>query len=148
MTATTKTAPANTPVHLWIVGGLSLLWNAFGAFDYLMTQLKFEPYMSNFAAEQLEYFYSMPAWVDGAWAFGVWGGVAGSIGLLLRRSWAVWAFAISLIGMAVSSIYTMGLSEGVKIMGEGAVYFSIVIWVVAIALLIYAIRMSKRGVLR
>ena len=46
------------PVHLWIVGGLSLLWNAFGAFDYLMTQLQVEAYMSQFTEEQLA---SMPS---------------------------------------------------------------------------------------
>ncbi|MCP4895894.1 MAG: hypothetical protein GY906_02880, partial [bacterium] len=35
-----------TPIHLWIVGVLALLWNAMGAFDYLATQLKLEFYMS------------------------------------------------------------------------------------------------------
>ena len=28
---------ARAPAHLWIVGILSLLWNAFGCYDYLMT---------------------------------------------------------------------------------------------------------------
>ena len=27
-----------TPVHLWIVGIVTLLWNALGAANYLMTQ--------------------------------------------------------------------------------------------------------------
>ncbi len=148
MTATISAATSKTPVHLWIVGGLSLLWNAFGAFDYLMTQLEFEPYMSNFSSEQLEYFYSMPAWVDAGWALGVWASVAGSIALLLRKSWAIWAFAVSLVGLLVTSIFTFALSDGARIMGEGTAYFSAVIWVVAIALLIYAIRMSGRGVLQ
>lgn len=40
---------SKVPVHLWIVGGLALLWNAVGAFDYLATQLQFEPYMSGFS---------------------------------------------------------------------------------------------------
>jgi hypothetical protein len=50
--------------------------------------------------------------------------------------------------MVVSSIYTVGLSEGLKVMGEGAIYFSVVIWLVAIALLAYAVWMSRRGLLR
>ena len=45
-----------TPVHLWIVGALSLIWNAVGAFDYAATQYRIESYMSQFTAEQLEYF--------------------------------------------------------------------------------------------
>ena len=137
-----------TPIHLWIIGGLTLLWNLGGAADYTATQLQYEPYMSQFTPEQLEFFYGFPSWVVAAWAFGVWGALAGSIGLLLRQRWAVWAFGLSLLGMIVSAIYTLGLADGLEIMGTGAVIFSVVIWVVAIALLIYAQRMAARGVLR
>ena len=31
---------SKTPVHLWIVGILALLWNAVDAFDFLATQIK------------------------------------------------------------------------------------------------------------
>jgi len=27
-----------TPIHLWVVGILAILWNSIGAVDYLMTQ--------------------------------------------------------------------------------------------------------------
>jgi hypothetical protein len=136
-----------TPLHLWVVGVLSLLWNAMGAFDYLATQLELESYMSQFSAEQLAYFYEIPAWAVSGWAFGVWGAVAGSIGLLLRRRWAVWAFAVSLAGMAVSSLHSLVLSEGAAIMGTGGMIFTAIIWVIAIALLIYARAQAQRGVL-
>lgn len=139
---------SRTPAHLWVVGILALLWNSFGAFDYLATQLELEFYMSAFSEEQLTYFYAFPSWAVAAWAFGVWGAVAGSVGLLLRKNWSVWAFAISLAGMAVSSIYTMLLTDGIKLMGPGAVIMTVVIWAVAIFLLVYARAMAKQGVLR
>ncbi len=63
MVATTVSRTRTTPLHLWIVGALSLLWNAVGAFDYLMTQTRNQAYMSDFTPEQLEYFYGFPAWV-------------------------------------------------------------------------------------
>jgi hypothetical protein len=134
-------------VHLWIIAVLALLWNLMGAFDYLATKLELEFYMSQFSPEQLAYFYGFPAWAVAGWAFGVWGAVAGSAGLLLRRKWSVWAFAVSLAGMLVSSIYTLGLSEGAAMMGAGGVIFTAVIWVVAIFLLVYARAMANRGVL-
>jgi hypothetical protein len=34
-----------TPVHLWIVGILSLLWNAMGCFDYVMTRMRNTDYL-------------------------------------------------------------------------------------------------------
>ncbi len=140
-------AGRKAPVHFWIVAILSLLWNAFGAFDYLATQLELDFYMGAFNEEQLAYFYGFPAWSVAAWAFGVWGAVAGSVGLLLRKKWAVWAFAVSIAGMVVNGIYTFVLTNGLEIMGEGAPIITAVIWVVAIFLLVYAIAMKKRGIL-
>jgi len=137
-----------TPVHLWIVGVLTLLWNLMGAFDYLATQLRLEAYMSQFSEQQLAYFYGFPKWAVAGWALGVWGALAGSIGLLLRRKWSVVAFAISIAGMVVTSLYTFGLSNGADMMGAGAMVFTAIIWVVAILLLLYARAMATRGVLR
>lgn len=143
MSETTRRAP----VHLWIVGVLSLLWNLMGAFDYLATQLQLDFYMSQFSQEQLTYFYGFPTWAVACWAFAVWGSVVGSAGLLMRRKWSMTAFAISFVGMIGSSIYTLGLSDGIEIMGSGAMVFTAVIWVVAAFLLWYSWSQAKRGVL-
>ena len=139
-----------TPWHLWVVGGVSLLWNAMGAFDYLMTQSRAEWYMAEFTPQQLEYFYSFPVWADAGWAFGVWGSVLGSVALLLRRNWAVWLFGLSILGLLVTSIYNFVLTNGAEVMGEGAAVwiFTGLIWAVTIALFFYARRMAARGVLR
>jgi hypothetical protein len=50
------TNTASTPRHLWVVGVLSLLWNLFGAMDYVMTQTQNEAYMGQFTPKQLEFF--------------------------------------------------------------------------------------------
>ena len=138
---------AKAPVHLWIVGALSLLWNAVGAFDYSATQLRLEFYMSQFTLEQLEYFYTFPPLMDAAWAIGVWGSLLGSVSLLLRKRWAVWLFAASILGLAVSTVYNFILSDGMAVMGSGAAMFTAVIWVIALLLFFYARAMAKRGVL-
>ncbi len=136
-----------TPIHLWIVGILSLLWNSMGAFDYTASHLKLEFYMSQFTPEQLAYFTGFPAWATSGWAFGVWGAFVGSIGLLLRKAWSFWVFAISLCGLAISTLYNFGLSDGAEIMGAGGAAFTAVIWLIAILLLVYARRQRQRGVL-
>jgi hypothetical protein len=41
-----------TPLHLWIVGILALLWSLLGAVDYIMTQTKNKAYMSQFTPER------------------------------------------------------------------------------------------------
>ncbi len=140
-------ASFRTPVHLWMVGILALLWNAMGAFDYLATQLELDFYMTNFSEEQLSYFYGFPAWAISGWAIAVWSALAGSIGLLLRRKWSLYAFVVSIAGMVVSSIYTIGMTNGFEIMGPSSIYMTVVIWVISIFLVGYTCRQVKNGVL-
>lgn len=142
------TTGVKTPWHLWVVGVVSLLWNAVGASDYTMTQMKFEPYMSQFTPEQLEYFYGFPAWMDAVWAVGVWGSVLGSLLLLLRSRYAVYAFGASLIALILSTVYNYGLSDGLKVTGSAALIFTVVIFIIAVGLFAYARNMTARGVLR
>src|SRR5690606_13976681 len=99
---------------------------------------RWEPYMSQFPQDQLDYFYGFPAWMVAAWAIAVWGALAGSIGLLLRKRWAVWMFGLSIVGMVVTTIYSFFLSNGMEIMGTAGAVFSAVIFVIAFALFFYA----------
>lgn len=138
---------AKAPVHLWIVGVLAVLWNAIGCFDYFATQTKMQAYMGQFTPEQLEYFYGFPMWVDAAWAIAVWGSLLASILLLLRKALAVWLFGLAILGMAATAVYSFVLSDGMALMGSGAVYFTGVIWVIALFLFFYAQAMARRRVL-
>jgi len=137
-----------TPWHLWLVGVLALLWNSIGAFDYLMTQTRNASYMGQFTPEQLAYFYAFPAWVVSTWALSVWGGVLGSLLLLLRTRWAVTVFGVSLVTMVITTIYNFALTNGADVMGAFGVIFSVVIFAIAVALFLYARHLARVGVLR
>ncbi len=136
-----------TPIHLWIVGIIAVLWNSVGAFDYIATQYRLESYMSQFTPEQLEYFYGFPVWMDAAWAIAIWASVLGSLSLLLRKALAVWLFGISILGMAVSTVYNFVLTDGMAVMGSEGATFTAVIWVIALFLYFYAKAMAARKVL-
>jgi hypothetical protein len=140
--------PSKTPVHLWIVGVVTLLWNAIGALDYFMTQTQNADYMADFSAEQLEFFYGLPGWVVSFWAIAVWGGLLGSLLLLLRKGLAVPVLLASFFSMLMTTIHNFGFSNGLEVMGSGGAIFSAVIFVVALGLLVYARAMRARGVLR
>lgn len=99
------TLPARTPWHLWAVGAISLLWNAFGANDYLQTQLGNLEYMEGMVTDMgvsaeaaLAYFIGFPGWVHAFWALGVWSSVLGSVLLLMRLRYAVWALRAGVAG--------------------------------------------------
>jgi hypothetical protein len=145
------TAPAGkTPWHLWVVGIVSLLWNAMGATDFTMTQLKSEVWLKAFTPEQLAYIHGFPLWSVVAWGVGTWGSFLGSVLLLARRGLAFHLFAASLAGALLTSLYSFGLTDGLKIMGGGAgmIAFNAIIVTISVLLLVYAKNMRKRGVLR
>ncbi len=152
MTQTETRAAA--PWHLWVVGILSLLWNSYGAFDYVMSQTRNEAYMAaitepfGFSTSQaIDYFDSFPLWADAAWALGVWGSVIGSLLLLARQRYAMHSYAISLIGLVVCMAYQyanpmVGASDSVVTIVMSAVVLAIVL-----ALYFYAKRMIAKRVL-
>jgi len=148
MTESQTNKTVKTPWHLWTVGIIGLLWNAMGALDFVMTQTKNEEYMSAFTPEQLTFFYGIPMWAVITWAIAVWGGVFGSIFLLLRKSIAVWIFLASFIGMTITSIQNYVLSNGLEVIGDTfSLVFTAVIFIVAIALYFYARAMQQRNIL-
>jgi hypothetical protein len=139
-----------TPIHLWIVGAVSALWNAMGALDYTMTQTRNSAWMSQMSPEQVAWFDTAPMIAHASWAFGVWGAFLGSLLLLARSRYAVWSFILSLAGLAVNTIFQMSkpMPEGPHMDSTAMLLFHGLIWLVAIFLLIYALRMRRAGVLR
>lgn len=137
-----------TPWHIWAVGLIGLLWNAGGAYDYVMTNIRDPAYIAAFSAETIQLIDEFPIWVMAAWAIGIWCAVAGSLLLLLRSRFAVHAFALSLAGLAASSAYQATLDLPAEMTTVGMTVMTVAIWAAAILLLVYALRMRKAGVLR
>lgn len=144
----TDTNP-RAPWHLWVIGGLMLLWSVLTAFDYVMSLAQGEAYMrsSGMTDSQVLYFSTLPLWVTLAWTASVWGGVVGVLALLLRRKLAIAGFVASLAGTCGYILYTLILSGGKSAMG--AMWFMpMVIGVLTVALTAYAYRLSAKGILR
>jgi hypothetical protein len=138
----------STPWHLWAVGVVGLLWSAIGAMDYVMTQTRNEAYMGAFTPEQLAFFYGIPGWAVATWALAVWGGVVGSILLLLKKRHAVAVFLASLIAMLITAFQNYGLSNGMEVMGDAfGLGFTALIFLISLALYLYARAMQRKGLL-
>lgn len=144
-----------TPWHLWAVGLVSLLWNSFGANDYTQSQLRNREYLGSMsesmgvtADQMVEYIDSFPLFMDVFWALGVWGALAGSVLLLLRSRFAFWAFVVSLVGLAASTIYQFTTPQPEWATSTASLWMNAVIWAIAIGLAYYAKRQVANGVLR
>jgi uncharacterized membrane protein len=145
-----------TPWHLWAVGILSLLWNGFGAYDYIMSQLRDPAYleatmgpMGITVEESIAFLDSFPVWASALWAIGIWGSVLGSVLLLMRSRHAATAFLVSLLGAVLSFAYQFTIDLPPQ-MADSAMT-KIMPFVIVGAVLLqwwYARRQAANGVLR
>lgn len=145
---------ARAPVHLWIVGILSLLWSCFGAYDYIMTRLRDTDYIQAAMPgvdpnAALAWVDSMPLYAQVGWGLGVWLGLLGAILLLLRSRWAVWSFGISLVGAVLSLGYQIALAPPMPGPVSAMLKFMpFVIILICVLLFLYARAQAAKGVLR
>ena len=145
---------ARAPMHLWIVGAVSLIWNAFGAYDYLMTRMRNTDYLRSMMPDvdpgaMLAWVDAFPIWAQFGWGLGVWMGLLGSILLLMRSRWAVHSFALSLLGAVLGLGYQIAMAPPFP--GEaGAMmeYSPYLIILVALGLFLYARKQAANGLLR
>jgi len=146
----TEATRGKAPWHLWLVGGLAVLFNAIGVFDYVMSMTEGPAYMASagMTPAQIDHYLSMPTWMTAVWATGVWSAIIGSVLILLRRKLAFPVFALSLAAFLLSLVYTYVLAGAGEIMGQQMAITSAVITAVLVFLAWYAWAMGKRGVLR
>jgi hypothetical protein len=90
-----------TPAPAWFrpAALLGLLWNAYGCYMYLQT-------VGVFHGMQPAGGTGMPAWVTGAFAIAVFGGLLGCIGLLILKSWARMLLYLSLLAILAMDVWT------------------------------------------
>lgn len=146
------TAQVRTPIHLWVVGILSLLWNAGGGYDYYMTRTENAAYLKSAGGDPaalLAYMAAMPLYAQVGWAVGVWASLLGSVLLLMRSRYAVHAFGISLLGALVSfASQIMGPAQPAQMTAGVMKYIPFLIIALIAVQLWYASRETKAGVLR
>ena len=134
-----------TPWHLWVVGVVTLLFNAMGILSYVTTKLGMLAEMG-LTPSQIAFMESYPAWISAFWALGVWGAFAGSLLLLARSKWAVTAMVVATIGLVGTTLGNYVVLEVPADMQAPAL--DVAIWVVTLFLLFYARAMAKAGVLK
>jgi hypothetical protein len=92
---------------------------------------------------ELAMYASRPVWFVAAYASAVWFGVAGSLGLLLRKRWAQPLFALSLLGLIAQDIALFSRPEVrgglVVIVLQGLVF------VIALSLLLLSRKGEREG---
>ncbi|NIQ13040.1 MAG: hypothetical protein GTO02_01110, partial [Candidatus Dadabacteria bacterium] len=84
-----------------------LIWNVMGCINFLM---QMNPEMINAYRETEQAIISgRPLWATIAFAVAVFGGALGCLLLMLKKSVAFYFFIVSLLGVIITMIHTLGV---------------------------------------
>lgn len=120
MTETNKPA-----TWFWVVSIIALIWNGMGVMAYLGQVMGFGIASMN-KAERM-FMESRPGWATGAFAIAVWGGLAGSLLLLIRKKIAATILALSFAGIVVQLFHAFVIADSYQLFGPGAIAMPIMI---------------------
>ena len=104
-----------------------------------------ETVMESWSDEQKAWARSIPGWIYIVYALAVSTGVLGSVGLLLRKDWAILLFAVSLPAIILQMVYTMFVAGGLDVMGPSALGMPVVVTLLAAGLLWFSWFAKGRG---
>jgi len=128
------------------VAVIALLWNLLGCMAYLGDAMMTPEDIARLDAAQQALRAERPAWSVAATAVAVWGGAAGSLGLILRRRWATPLLIVSLLAVIAQdiSLFVLGSAAADPI----AMTLQGLVLLIAIGLVLLARKASRLGWLR
>ncbi len=132
----------------WIVAILALLWYLMGCAAYIYGHsVTPETLIPIYGQEGSDIVMGRPVWQVAGWALAVFGGLIGTFGLLLRKSWSRIMYVIALIGAIIYDVWVF--TSGYFQHSLGFDKFIFVMSVLAPVLLIFfCTKMISKGVLR
>ena len=133
---------ARVPISFWVVASLGVIWNGFAVIAYWLTATHDEQTMAQTPPEMAIALAHTPSWAIAAWGLAVVAALAGSVLLVLRRKLAVPAFATSLAGLLVLTIYQIASNMPMSLLQV------VMIWLVALFLLRFSTSEAGKGLLR
>lgn len=134
-----------TPAWFKVGAVAALLWNLLGCFAFF-ADLRLSPEdLAKLPQAQQALYAARPGWAVGATAVAVFGGVLGSIGLLLGRKWALPVFVFSLLGILVQDFGLFVLAKGASLAGPVAVVLQGLVLAIGIGLVFLSRKAIARG---
>ncbi len=123
------------PVWYWVIAVVALLWNLMGCAAFLTEIFAQEAMMESMTQEQKDWARAIPRWIYFVYALAVTTGVAGSIGLFMRKTWSIPVFAFCVVAVIVQMVYTILIAGGFQVMGPSGLVMPVLVIVLASALL-------------
>jgi hypothetical protein len=132
------------PKWYWIVATLAMLWFLMDLAGLISRVFMLEVMIEGFSEDQQVLYRAMPLWVNLVFTVEVFGGIFGSLGLLLRRSWAYVFYICSLFGVLAQTTYLWWLSDSINITGFSTIVMPVIAITIGVGLIVFT-RMARKS---
>lgn len=121
-----------------VLSVLAILWNLMGVLAFVAQQAMPAEAMAKLPQEQQDLYAKIPLWATIAFGVAVFGGLAGSITLIMKKSISAPLFILSLAGVLAQQAHMYFFSDTMKVMGPSSAIMPTVVLIIAIALIPFA----------
>lgn len=138
---------SRAPVWFWVISTFALLWFLMDLSAFIMRVFMLDNMLSDMPENQRTLYLNMPFWLNMIFALEVFGGLLGSMGLILKKKWALLFFIISIVGVLVQTFYIYFLSEAISLMGTPAIIMPLIAIIIGAGLIVLTkFSFSKRWI--
>lgn len=127
------------PPWFRIVAVLFLLWGVAGVYAFYAQATMGPAALAALPDHDRRFFQSLPVWFNWIYGIATWGGLFGSVALLLGRRWAAGLYAASLLAVAIQFGWVFAATDLIAVKGAAAtvpfplVIFAIALWQLGVA---------------
>ncbi|MBV1910452.1 MAG: hypothetical protein KUG78_14205 [Kangiellaceae bacterium] len=128
------TNESTIPRWFTVVAWVAFVWNLLGVMAFAAQMMMTPEMLATLPENERAMYENIPIWVNIAFACAVIGGALGSLLLALKKSIALYALIISVIGVCVQMYHNFFIVDSVAVYGPGSAVMPGMVLIIAFAL--------------
>jgi hypothetical protein len=130
----------DAPKWFMVVSVILLIWNLMGVMAYIAQVTMSPEALAALPEAERQLYETTPVWATAAFAIAVNCGALGCLLLVLKRNLAGLFLQLSLAGVLAQMFYAFFMSNSYEVFGPGGVVMPVMVIVIAIYLVLLAVR--------
>lgn len=140
-----ETLSVKPPRYFFWIAIAAFIWDLFGVMAYVGTVTIGPEALAEMPEAHRVLMENTPAWSTGLFAIAVWGGVLGTLLLILRKALALPVLVVSLAAVVINAAYTWFMTDAYEVLGAGQAAFAVLILAIAAFLVWFANDAKGKG---
>lgn len=114
---TTDSIQTSIPKWFWVLVAIFLLWNIMGVYSFFGHTFISEEALAKLPENEMALYAEFSIWTTIIFAIASFGGLIGSIGLILKRKWANSFFILSFIAIVPQMVHNVFFTKSIDVYG-------------------------------